>query len=85
MVNKYLAHLTWERVTDEEFVMVPMTFLAHETSWGMSQFIDEAVRREIPQARQFSLGRDLVRELLPPFENRPQTLLEPAPPRKQSR
>lgn len=65
MLNKHLAHLSWERVTDSTPVLWSVILVSHQTHWGMKLFTAEAVRTGSTQASIFEASRDRVELALP--------------------
>lgn len=68
LISKLRAHLTWHRATDLDVVIWPLTLLAHETSWTMSQFIDAFRSLGSPVLSTFDTAEQQVRSLLPNVE-----------------
>ena len=65
VVNKHIAHLSWERVTDDTPVIWSVTLVSHQTHWGMHLFTEEAHRVNNPQAPAFAAARDFAQGALP--------------------
>lgn len=82
VINQNLQHLSWARVQADDFVMWPMGFLAHETTWGMRLFVAELRKADGRRLGQFELSLQIAHAALPPFEQKPQTTAPMAPPRK---
>lgn len=68
LISKLRAHLTWHRATSKDAVIWPLTLLARETSWTMSQFIVALRSQGSPALSTFEAAEQQVRLLLPTGE-----------------
>lgn len=65
VINKHLAHLSWDRVADRAPVMWSVVLISHQSHWGMKLFTEEARRAGSNQAEAFEEARDSAEGVLP--------------------
>lgn len=70
VLNKHVAHLSWERVTDDTPVLWSLTLISHQSHWGMAVFAEDAAQADIAQASTFADARELAEASLPPLPSR---------------
>jgi hypothetical protein len=84
VLNKHLAHLSWERVTDATPVLWSVVLIGHQTHWGMKLFTVEAVKASSPQASLFDANRVRSEAAMPPLGKVAETRPVLAPERKKT-
>lgn len=73
VINKHLAHLSWERVTDTTPIMWPMASLAHEVTSAMKLFVRELRTKQGVCLGQFEAAERRALASLPSLHG-PETL-----------
>lgn len=81
-INRYLAHLSWSRVHDEEALIWSASFMAAELSWAMHQFVLELRRTGASSAASFQAEAEAVAGLLPEVDPRQGETEVPLAPRR---
>lgn len=83
VINKSLAHLSWERVTKRAGVIWPTGLLAHEVHWSMHQFVDAVEAVKASSTALWSVAAAEADRWMPPGRRDWVELrgFEPAPPR----
>lgn len=66
VINKSLAHLSWERVTNRAGVIWPTGLLAHEVHWSMHQFVDAVEAVKASSAALWSVAASEADRWMPP-------------------
>lgn len=80
-INQKLQHLSWERVLDQEPLLVSVVLLVHEVHWAMTQFINELRTQHNDWFEGFEMQRQALEALLPALNGTAETVPHLAPPR----
>jgi hypothetical protein len=72
-IDLSLAHIGWARVTDDTTVLWPCRFLAWETSWALTQFVQVLVAERRSVAPAFAEAQRQAYAALPAYEAPPMT------------
>jgi hypothetical protein len=81
-IDRTLARIGWTRVTDGTPVSWPVTVLAWETTWGLTQFVQVLLAERRSVAPVFAEAQRQAYAALPAFEPPPLTELPYAPKRR---
>lgn len=66
IINKSLAHLSWQRVTNKDGVLWPSGLVAHEVHWSMFQFVAEIGACNACSAPLWSVAAEKADRWMPP-------------------
>ncbi len=66
VINKSLAHLSWDRVTNRAGVIWPTGLLAHEVHWSRHQFVDAVEAVKASSAALWSVAAAEADRWMPP-------------------
>jgi hypothetical protein len=80
-INQELQHLSWQRVRNDDPLMVSVHLLAHEVHWAMHLFVEELRASESHWLARFELQERVVATRLPKLERVGQTIPHVAPAR----
>jgi hypothetical protein len=83
-IDRWLANIGWNRVIDGSPEPWPCAFLAWETSWALTQFVQVLVAEQRPVAAAFAEAQRHAFAALPAYEAPPLTDLPCAPKRTSS-
>lgn len=84
VINRMMAHLSWDQVTDETPIRWSGTFLAHEITYAVGLFIRALDKAGSSSHPILSAAHARAQESLPQWTGRdPQTPVNPAPPRRR--
>ncbi len=84
VINKELAHLSWERINNDVAIMWPMSLLVHEVCYGMKGFVNELCDGGGSCLVQFEAACQQVDAVLPPLGQVVAALPPLAPSRRAS-
>jgi hypothetical protein len=73
LIDTSLSDIGWDRITDGALAHWPCTFLAWETTWAMTQFVQVLVAEQRSVATAFAEAQRQAYAVLPPFEPPPIT------------
>ena len=82
VINKQMAHLSWDRITDQNPTMWATTFLAHEITYALVVFVDDLQVSNSQEHLILTAAHKRVLAVLPKWADTPQTPVTPAPPRR---
>ena len=82
MINKHLAHVSWDRVTDGSTLIWSVVLVSHQTHWAMKLFTAEAQLAASSQAPLFQDVLTAADAVMPALGRRGETPPLLAPPRR---
>ena len=80
-IDRYLQHITWQRVLDKAPLVVSLKLLAAEVHYGMHLFVEELRAKGSPWLGTFEIQEKAVEAVLPSYQGAIETTPHLAPAR----